>query len=119
MSKKILKYKEFITESFGSGGPSEFNLSRLNSDTFNPAVQVDDSELSIDAFDKHQNNIRLGVARLNDIMKNISNISNLKNIKSYFTLSEQNVQTMKILRIVKSSEIRYDVYVSFIIKDAE
>lgn len=110
----IKKYTEFINESF-----TEFNMQRLNPDSVRPSMHVDDRQLSVNAFDKHQDAIRQAMSRINDILYNLSGTNAYKNLRSKLALEDQDIKSMKILRIVKSNNINYDVYVSFIISDEE
>ena len=93
---------------------TEFNLNRMNPDSVNyPTPNVDDPQLSINAFDKHQDAIRMGIARINGILQTLSNSASFRQLKSKLALEDQNIQSMKVLRIVKSNNIDYDVYISF------
>lgn len=98
---------------------TEFNAMRLNPDSAQyPMPNVTDPNLSVNAFDKHQDAIRAGVARINSILGSLSNTRSYSDLKSKFQLEEQNIESIKILRIVKLN-INYDVYISFIIKEKE
>lgn len=98
---------------------SEFNLQRMNSDSVRPSIHVDDPQLSTNAFDKHQSSIRSALARINGILFNIKGSSSYNKLKSSLSISDQDIQSLKILRILKSDSINYDVYVTFFIKDEE
>lgn len=99
---------------------TEFNLNRMNPDSVNyPTPNVDDPHLSINAFDKHQDAIRMGIARINGILQTLSNSASFRQLKSKLALEDQNIQSMKVLRIVKSNNIDYDVYISFNVADEE
>lgn len=98
---------------------TEFNVQRLNSDSARPATQVDDPQLSINAFDKHQDKIRQAMSRIDDILYNLKGTSAYSNLRSKLALEDQDIQSMKILRIVKVNNINYDVYITFIIDDEE
>jgi hypothetical protein len=99
---------------------TEFNLNRMNPDSVNyPMPNVDNPQLSINAFDKHQDAIRMGIARINSILQTLSNSTSFKQLKSNLTLEDQNIQSMRVLRIVKSNNINYDVYISFNVADKE
>lgn len=98
---------------------TEFNMQRLNPDSVQPSMHVDDRQLSINAFDKHQDAIRQAMSRINDILYNLSGTNAYKNLRSKLALEDQDIKSMKILRIVKSNNINYDVYISFIIDDEE
>ena len=98
---------------------TEFNLQRMNPDSFRPSMHVDNPQLSTDAFDKHQSAIRQAVSRLNSIMFSLKGNSAYGNLRSQLLLEEQDIQSLKILRIVKTNDIIYDVFVTFTIKERE
>lgn len=98
---------------------SEFNLQRLNADSAQPSMSVDDPSLSLNAFDKNQDMIRQAMSRINDILFNLTGTNAYKNLRSKLGLETQDIKGMKILRITKSNNINYDVYVSFIIDEKE
>lgn len=115
MIKHIKKFKDFKVNEV-----SEFNLQRLNQgQTSFPMPNVADPQLSINAFDKHQDAIRAGTARINNIMASLSNTAAFQSLKSKLSLEEQDISSIKILRIVKSDSVNYDVYISFIIGEKE
>ncbi len=97
---------------------TEFNLQRMNPDSARASIHVDDPQLSINAFDRHQDAIRLAMSRVNDILFNLSGTDAYRRLKSKVLLEEQNIQSMKIQRIVKDG-IYYDVYIAFTIDDYE
>jgi hypothetical protein len=98
---------------------TEFNMQRMNPDTAVQAVGgVDDPSLSTNAFDKHSDAIRQAMGRINDILYNLSGTSAYKNLRSRLALEHQDIQSIKILRIVKN-EIYYDAYITFKIDDYE
>jgi hypothetical protein len=80
---------------------------------------VDDPSLSTNAFDKHADAIRQAMSRVNDILYNLAGTSAYKNLRSKLGLESQDIQKMKILRIVKSNSIFYDAYITFVIDDYE
>ena len=96
---------------------TEFNLQRMNPDSVQSSMHVDDPSLSINAFDKHQDVIRQAMSRINDIMYNLSGTNAYKNLRSKLSLDHQNITSMKILRITKSNNINYDTYIQFIIDE--
>ncbi len=98
---------------------TEFNLQRMNPDSAQASTHVNDPSLSTNAFDRHEDTIRAAMSRINDIMYNIAGTNAYKNLRSKLALDTQNVQKLKILRIVKSNNINYDVYISFIIDEEE
>ena len=98
---------------------SEFNLQRMNPDSVRASAHVDDPALSTNAFDKHQDKIRQAMSRIGDILKNLSGTNVYKNLRGRLALENQDIQSMKILRIVKVDSINYDAYVSFFIDGEE
>jgi hypothetical protein len=99
---------------------TEFNMQRMNPDSAAGAIGgVDDPSLSTNAFDKHADAIRQAMSRVNDILYNLAGTSAYKNLRSKLGLESQDIQKMKILRIVKSNNIFYDVYITFVIDDYE
>ena len=98
---------------------TEFNLQRMNPDSVQASMHVDDPSLSINAFDKHQDAIRQAMSRVNDILWNLSGSNAYKNLRGKLALEDQDIKNMKILRIVKVNGIDYDVYVSFVIGENE
>lgn len=98
---------------------TEFNMQRLNPDSVQASMHVDDPSLSLNAFDKHQDAIRQAMARVNDILWNLSGSNAYRNLRGKLALEDQDIKSMKILRIVKVNGINYDVYVTFIIGDNE
>lgn len=98
---------------------TEFNAQRLNPDSAQMAVHVDNPQLSINAFDRHEDGIRAGMSRINNILNSLSNSSSFRSLKSKLALDEQKIESLKILRIVCSNNINYDVFLSFKIDDEE
>lgn len=100
---------------------NEFNALRLNPEVGTSAmpIAVDNPSLSMNAFDRHINNIQHVFNRLNDINMSMSNTSAYSDLRSKMALDEQNISSLKILRIVSNNLINYDVYISFTIKDVE
>lgn len=94
---------------------SEFNAQRLNPDSAQMGVSVDSPQLSINAFDKHEDAIRTGVSRINSILHSLANTSSFRALKSKLGLESQNIESLKVQRIIKSDEVNYVVYVSFMI----
>jgi hypothetical protein len=110
----IKKYNLFLLKEM-----TEFNLQRMNSDNSIPGVSVDNPQLSTNAFDKHEDGIRQAMSRINDILFNLSGTNAYKNLRSKIGLESQNIQKMKVQRIVKVNNINYDVYILFMIDDKE
>jgi hypothetical protein len=108
---KILKFSQF-TKVFET---SEFNLQRFNSDSVQASSHVDDPALSINAFDKNQDMIRQAMSRINDIMYNLKGTNAYKALRSKLALEEQDITALKVLRIIKSTSLKYDVYIAFTI----
>lgn len=98
---------------------TEFNLQRFNADSAQASVHVDDPSLSTNAFDRHEDRIRQSMSRVNDIMFNLKGTNAYKALRSKLALEHQDIQSLKVLRIVKSTSLLYDVYVSFRIEGEE
>jgi len=98
---------------------TEFNAARLNPDSAQMSIQVDNPQLSVNAFDKHEDAIRAGVSRINNIIHSLSNSSSFRTLKSKFALEEQQITSLKVLRIVSADNVNYDIYISFVIDDTE
>lgn len=95
---------------------NEFTNMRMNPDSVQSSVHVDDPQLSINAFDKHQDAIRQALSRIDGILHSLSNSNQYKFLKGKLGLEEQNITNMRIIRIVKEG-ISYDVYISFTINN--
>lgn len=113
----ILKFTEFDSQKLYE--TSEFSLQRMNPDSAVSSMHVDDPSLSLNAFDKHQDAIRQAMSRINDILFNLTGTNAYKALRGKLALENQDIQNMKILRIIKSNNINYDVYISFAIADVE
>ena len=98
---------------------TEFNAQRLNPDSAQMSIHVDNPQLSINAFDKHEDAIRTGLTRINNILNTLSNSSTYKSLKSKLSLEEQQITNLKILRIVSNDSVNWDVFISFVIQDNE
>ena len=98
---------------------SEFNAQRLNPDSAQMGVSVDNPQLSINAFDKHEDAIRTGISRINNILHSLANTSSFRALKSKLGLESQNLESLKVQRITKSDQVNYTVYVSFVIDGEE
>jgi hypothetical protein len=92
---------------------TEFNLQRMNPDRGGMMPNVDDPQLSVNAFDKHQNAIQAATSKLNGILSALSNSSGYAGLKSKLLLDDQGLTSMKVLRIAKPDNLRYDVYLEF------
>ena len=110
----IKKYNEFLINEM-----TEFNAMRLNPDSTQMSVHVDNPGLSINAFDKHEDAIRAGLTKINNILNSLSNTSSYRALKSKFALEEQNITSLKVLRIINKDNARYDCYISFVIDEEE
>jgi hypothetical protein len=85
---------------------TEFNLQRMNPDSAAGAVGgVDDPSLSTNAFDKHADAIRQAMSRINGILYNLKGTSAYANLRSKLALEQQDIQSLKIQRIVKVNSI--------------
>jgi hypothetical protein len=98
---------------------SEFNAQRLNPDSTQMSVHVDNPQLSINAFDRHEDGIRTGLSKINNILNSLSNTSSFRALKSKLALEEQNLSSLKVLRIFNRDNTRYDAFVSFVVDDEE
>ena len=98
---------------------TEFNMQRMNPDSVQASMHVDDPSLSINAFDKHQDAIRQAMSRVTDILHSLSGSNAYKNLRGKLALEDQDIKSMKILRITKVNGINYDVYITFVIGDNE
>jgi hypothetical protein len=98
---------------------TEFNVQRMNPDSARASMHVDDPSLSINAFDKHQDAIRQAMSRVNDILWNLSGSNAYRALRGKLALEDQDIKSMKILRIVKVNGIDYDVYITFVIGEHE
>lgn len=98
---------------------TEFSLQRFNAHSPTGYPNVDDPQLSVNAFDKHQDSIRQALSRINDILLTLKSSSDYTALRSKLGLEDQDIQGLKILRIVKNNEVTYDVYVAFAITDNE
>jgi hypothetical protein len=115
MSNRIITNFEKFNENF-----TEFNLQRFGAETSAGSISgVDDPKLSMNAFDKNQDAIRQAMSRINDIMFKLSGSSAYSQLRSKLSLEDQNIKSMKILRILKSNNMNYNVYISFVIGDKE
>jgi hypothetical protein len=97
---------------------TEFNSMRLNSDGAIPGVAADDRELSQNAFDKHEDIIRQGIAKLSGINQTLMGSTSFRSLKAKMALEDQDVKQLKILKINKNG-ISYNVYISFVIGEVE
>ena len=98
---------------------TEFNMQRLNPDSVQASMHVDDPSLSINAFDKHPDAIRQAMSRVNDILWNLNGSNAYSALRGKLALEDQDIKSMKILRITKVNGIDYDVYITFVIGDNE
>lgn len=98
---------------------TEFSLQRFSAHSPTGQPNVDDPQLSINAFDKHQDGIRQAMSRINDILFNLQGTSAYSALRSKLALEDQDIQSIKILRILKSNSITYDVYLTLTIDGEE
>lgn len=98
---------------------TEFNLQRFNIAPIASAVHVDNPQLSVNAFDKHQDNIRVAMSRITDIMYNLKGTSSYSSLRGSLLLEDQDIEKIKIQRIIKDDSVKYDVYLTLTIKDTE
>lgn len=97
---------------------TEFNLQRHNPESIQVAQHVDNPQLSTNAFDKHEDLVRQSISRLGQLQGSLGS-SSYKTLKSKLSLENQDIKSLKIIRIVKNQNMNYDVFVSFIIDDYE
>src|SRR5574344_473815 len=116
MKNHRLKYIRPINEDL-----TEFNLQRLNPSNFSePISNVDDRQLSLNAYDRYRSDIDNAVSRINDIMFGMTGnrLSNaIISYKDLGLMTEQNITKLIIKRIEKDSALFYNVYVSFVVQD--
>ena len=99
---------------------TEFNTMRFGAETSAGSISgVDDPALSLNAFDKHQDMIRQAMSKVSDIMHNLSGSNAYSALRGKLALEDQDIKSMKILRITKVNGIDYDVYITFVIGDNE
>ncbi len=98
---------------------TEFNLQKMNSDSVQASTHVDDQQLSLDAFDKHQDLIRQANARLNSIMGGVMNTNSWAALRKALMSDRQEVSSLKILRILPNNAGDWDVYIEFIIDEKD
>lgn len=98
---------------------TEFSLQRFSAHSPTGQPNVDDPQLSINAFDKHQDGIRQAMSRINDILFNLQGTSAYSALRSKLALEDQDIQSIKILRILKSNSVNYDVYLTLTIDGEE
>lgn len=98
---------------------TEFNLQRLNPDSVQPAIHVNDPKLSNGAFDRHEDMIRQSMTKIQDITNSIKSTSSYSSLRSILSLDDQDLSSLKIIRISKSNVINYDVYITFVIGENE
>jgi len=98
---------------------SEFNAQRMNSDSVQASVHVDNPTLSTNAFDKHEDIVRQSISRLGQLQGSMMGSAAYRSLKSKLSLDDQDVTALKIIRIVKNTNLNYDVFISFIIDGEE
>lgn len=98
---------------------SEFNLQRLNPDSARASIHVDDPQLSINAFDKHEDIVRNAISKIGTLTKSLQNTTAYRALKSKLSLDDQDISNLKIIKIVKTTSYKYDVYLSFKIDEDE
>lgn len=98
---------------------TEFSLQRFNAHSPTGQPNVDNPSLSTNAFDKHQDGIRQAMSRINDILFNLKGTTSYSTLRSKLALEDQDIQSIKILRILKSNTVNYDVFLTVTIDDEE
>ena len=76
---------------------TEFNLQRLNPDSVQASMHVDDPQLSTNAFDKHQDGLRAAMSRVNDILNSLSGTDAYRNLNP--SISQSTASKGKLLGI--------------------
>lgn len=109
-----MKVKSHLIKEF-----SEFNLQRMNPDSVQPAAHVDNPALSTNAFDKHEDIIRQAISKLGQFQGALMGTAAYRSLKSKLSLEKQELQNLKIVRIVKDENYKYDVYITLKIDDFE
>ena len=98
---------------------SEFNAQRFNSNNTDVSIGLaPDKSLSVNAFDRHEDSIRTGMGRINNIMRSLSNTTAYKDLKSKLTFEHQKPSSLKVLRIIPNNTDYY-VYITFNINENE
>jgi hypothetical protein len=97
---------------------TEFNAQRFNPDSVQASVHVDDPKLSVNAFDKHEDLVRQAVSRIGQLQGALSGSAAYRTLKSKLSLEDQEIQSLKIIRILKDG-LKYDVYFNFKIDEEE
>ena len=97
---------------------TEFNAQRFNPDSVQASVHVDDPKLSTNAFDKHEDLVRQAISRIGQLQGSLTGSAAYRTLKSKLALEDQEIQELKIIRIVKKS-LQYDVYLNFKIQEEE
>jgi hypothetical protein len=98
---------------------TEFNLQRFNPDSVRASTHVDDPQLSINAFDKHEDIIRQSISKLGTLNRALQNSNGYRALKSKLGLEDQDISNLKIIRITKSLGLKYDAYINFKIDGEE
>ena len=97
---------------------TEFNAQRFNPDSVQASVHVDNPALSTNAFDKHEDLVRQAISRIDQLQGSLTGSAAYRTLKSKLALEDQEIQELKIIRIVKNS-LQYDVYLNFKIQEEE
>jgi hypothetical protein len=98
---------------------SEFNAQRMNPDSAQVATHVDNPALSTNAFDKHEDIVRQSIARLGQLQGSMMGSASYRSLKSKLSLDDQDITSLKIIRINKNQNLNYDVFISFVIDEYE
>lgn len=110
---------EFIgTESF-DGKVSKIN--ELHSTSYGQftdnyrGVSAIDPGISFEPFNRHYQTLQSTYKRLNDISTELTNSSIFKRLKNELILDDQNITSLKIIRILPNNANIYNAYVEFMI----
>jgi hypothetical protein len=98
---------------------SEFNMQRYSSDSrlISTGTTVDNN-LSTNAFSRYEDSIRVGVSRINNIMKSMSNSGAYRSLKQKLTFEKQIPSNLKIQKIIPENT-DYSIYVTTVIDKFE
>lgn len=92
---------------------TEFNAMRMNPDNLSQATHVDNPSLSLDAYDRFEQNLKSSLVRLNHIYKDISRTKSGFNLRTHSKIDVVDIENIKILRIYKQDDIHYNFYITF------
>lgn len=97
---------------------TQFDAERMNTQNSTLSVAVEDPSLSVDGHNRHLNRMSAAFSRINNILKSVATSGAYSNFKRDLLTEEQDIKSIKILRIIKSG-IQYNLYFSLVISDKE